>query len=48
MHDRDELRSEPSLHISGDVFDRGGDGVLGSEWGVYDDAEAFDLEISLV
>ena len=48
MHDREELRSEPSLHITGDVFDCGGDGVLGSERGVYDDAETFDLEVSLV
>ena len=48
MHDRDELRSEPGLHITGDVFDCGGDGVLGGERGVYDDTETFDLEISLV
>ena len=48
MHDRDELRSELGLHITGDVFDCGGDGVLGGERGVYDNTEAFDLEVSLV
>ena len=39
---------KPGLHISGDVFHGGGDGVLGGEWGVYDDAKTFDLEVSLV
>ena len=48
MHDRDELCSEPGLHIMGDVFHSRGDGILGSERGVYDDAEAFDLEVGLV
>ena len=48
MHDRDELCSESGLHITGDVFDCGGDGVLSGEWGVYDDAKAFDLEIGFV
>ena len=48
MHDGDELRSEPGLHITGEVLDGGGDGVLGGEWGIYDDAKAFNLEVSLV
>ena len=48
MHDRDELCSEPGLHITGDVFYGGGDGVLGGERGVHNDAQAFDLEVSFV
>ena len=36
------------FHGGGDGILGGGDGILGGEWGVYDDAEAFDLEISLV
>ena len=48
MHDRDKLRSELGLHIMGDVFDSGGDGVLSCERRVYDDAKAFHLQISLV
>ena len=48
MHDRDELCSEPGLHITGNVFNSGGDGVVDSEWGVHDDSEAFYLEVSLV
>ena len=48
MHDRDKLRSEPGLHVAGDVFHSGCDGILSSERRVYDDAEAFDLEVSLV
>ena len=48
MHDRDEFRSEPGLHITGDVFNCGGDGVLSREGRVYDDAEMFNLEVSLV
>ena len=48
MHDRDELHLEPGLHITGDIFNGGGDGVPGCEWGVYDDAKVFYLEIGLV
>ena len=48
MHDRDKLRSEPGLHITGDVFHGRGDGVLSCERGVYDDAEAFHLKVGLV
>ena len=48
MHDRDKLRSEPGLHITGDMFHRGGDGVLSGERGVYYDAESFHLEVGLV
>ena len=48
MHDRDELHSEPSLHITGDVFHSGGDGILGSEGRVYDYAKTFHLEVGLV
>ena len=36
------------MHITGDVFHCGSDGVVGSKWGVYDDAKSFDLEVSLV
>ena len=32
----------------GDVFHGGGDGVMGREWGVYDDAKVFHLEVGLV
>ena len=48
MHDRDELSLEPGLHISGDVFDGGGDGVVGCEWRVHNDTEAFHLKVGLV
>ena len=48
MHDRDEFCSEPGLHITGNVFDSGGDGVLGGEWRVHDDTKTFDLEVSFV
>ena len=48
MHDGDELCSEPGLHIVGDMFHGGGNGIVGHERGVHDDAEAFHLEISLV
>ena len=48
MHDRNELRSEPGLHIMGDVFNGGGDGVLSRERGVYNDAKTFNLEVSFV
>ena len=48
MHDRDEFRSEPGLHVTGDVFNGGGDGILSSERGVYNDTESFHLEIGLV
>ena len=43
MHDRDELRSESGLYITSDMLDCGGDGVLGSKRGVYDNAEMFHL-----
>ena len=32
----------------GDVFDCRGNGVASGKWGVYDDAQAFHLEIGLV
>ena len=32
MHDRDELCSELSLHVTGDMFDGGGNGVVSGEW----------------
>ena len=48
MHDGDELCSEPGLHVMGDVFNSGGDGILGSEGRVHDYAEAFHLQIGLV
>ena len=43
MHDRNELRSEPGLHVMGDVCNCGGDGILSREGRVYDDAETFHL-----
>ena len=48
MHDRDKFRSELGLHITGDMFDCGGDGVLSCEQRVHDDAKAFHLEVGLV
>ena len=48
MHDRDELHLELSLHIMGNMFDGGGDGVMGSEWQVYNNAKAFYLEVSFI
>ena len=39
---------ELGLYITGNVFDSGGNGVVGGKWRVYDDTEAFYLEISLV
>ena len=48
MHDRDELRSEPGLHITDDVFNCGSNSIVGRERGVHDDTEVFHLEISLI
>ena len=48
MHDRDKLCLELGLHIMGDVFDCGGDGVMGGKQGIYDDTKVFYLEVSLV
>ena len=48
MHDRDELYSEQSLHITSDVFDHGGNRVASGEWGVYDDSKVFNLEVGFV
>ena len=48
MHDGNELRSEPGLHITGDVFDCGGDRVVGHERGIHDHAKTFHLEVGLV
>ena len=48
MHNRDELHSEPGLHITGDVFDDGGNRVSGGEQRVYNNAKVFNLEVSLV
>ena len=39
---------ELSLYVMGDVFDCGGDGILGGKWGVYDNAEVFHLEVGLI
>ena len=36
------------MHVTGDVFDCGGDGVVSREQRVYDDAETFHLEVGLV
>ena len=48
MHDRDELCLESGLYITGNVFDRGGDGIPGCKGRVDDYTKAFDLEVSLV
>ena len=32
----------------GDVFDSGGDGVVGCEGGVHNDAKTFHLEVGLI
>ena len=36
------------MHIMGNVFNGGGDGVVGCERGIYDDTEVFHLEVCLV
>ena len=36
------------MHIPGNMFDCGGDGVVDGEWGVYDNSEMFYLEVDLV
>ena len=48
MHDGNKLRSEPGLHITSDVFDRGGNSIVGRERGVHNDAETFHLQIDFV
>ena len=48
MHDRDKLHLELGLHITGNMFDGGSDGVPGGEWRVCDYAKVFDLEVGLV
>ena len=48
MYDGDKLHSELGLYITGHMFNGGGDGVPGCEQGVHDNAEVFDLEVSLV
>ena len=36
------------MYITGDVFDSGGDGIVGGKRRVYNDTKAFYLEISLI
>ena len=48
MHDCDKLCLEPGLHITGDVFNSGGNCVLGGEGGVHNYAEVFHLQIGFV
>ena len=48
MHDRDELCSELGLHITGNMFDCRGDGVPGGEQGIYNNIEAFHLEVGFI
>ena len=43
VHDSNELRLEPGLHITGNMLDGGSDGVPSGERGVHDDAKVFDL-----
>ena len=45
MHDRDELHLESGLHIMSNMFDCGGDEVVGGKQGVYDDSKVFNLEV---
>ena len=47
MHDGDELCSELSLHIMGNMFDGGGNGVVSGEQRVHNNA-LFYLEVGLV
>ena len=48
VHDGDELHSELSLYIIGDMLDCECDGVAGCERGIYNYAKMFDLEVSLL
>ena len=48
MHDRDKLHSEPGLYIMDNVLNGWGDGILGHERGVHNNAKAFHLKIGLV
>ena len=48
MYDGDELCSELGLDIMGNVLDDRGDGVLGGEQRVHDDAKVFNLEVGFV
>ena len=48
VHDRDKLCLELGLHIMGDMFDGGHDGVLDCEGRVYNNAEVLNLKVSLV
>ena len=48
MYDGDELHSEPGLHVMGDMFDDGGNGVASSERRVHDYSKVFDLKIGFV
>ena len=48
MHDRDELYSELSLDVMGNVLDGWGNRVLGGEWRVYNDSESLNLKVGLI
>ena len=48
MYDRDELHLELSLHITGNVFNSGSDGVSGCEQRVHDNVKVFYLEVCLI
>ena len=48
MYDGDEFCLEPCLHITGDVFDHGGNGIPGHERGVDNYTKVLNLEVSLV
>ena len=48
MHDGNELCLESGLHVTSDVLNSGGDGVMGHERGVYDHTKAFHLQVGLV
>ena len=48
MHNRNEFCLEPGLHITGNVFNGGGNGVASGKWQVHDYTKAFNLEIGLV
>ena len=48
MYDRDELHLELGLHVVSNVFDGGGNRVMGCERGVHNYAEVLDLQVGLV
>ena len=48
MHDGDEPHLELGLHITDNMLDGGCNGVVSCEWRDHNNAEVFDLKVSLV